>query len=139
MLGLEGAIAQELANQGFGTFDPLAPTADIRVGEEPNTPDNVITVFNVSGGRIPSEISEVWLLTVRVRNLSYEVASETLRNVARHLQEKGQGVFGDTTRIARLRASAPPAPLGRDQVRRFTVEQTFEALMKRSFQFDTTP
>jgi hypothetical protein len=133
-LGLEFGIAQDLETAGFGTYDPSDAESDIRVGEEPNKPDNVIVVLNTAGGRIPSEVSEEWLITVRVRDTSYEDAHERLRDIAIYLQEKGQGDFGGVN-VGRLAPSGTPAPLGRDDQRRYRVEQTFLALMKRSFTF----
>ncbi len=133
-LGLEGAIAQDLHDNGFGTYDDTDNDADIRVGEEPPRPDSVITILNVAGGRIPSRMSEEWLISVRVRDESYETANSRLRAIAIHLQEKEQGFFGNIN-IGRIAPSAPPTPLGRNEQGRHRVEQLFSVLMKRSFTF----
>ena len=133
-LGIEGGIAQDLETAGFGTYDPSDAASDIRVGEEPKSPDNVIVVHLAAGGRIPSKVSEEWLVSIRVRNTSYEAAHAQLRDIAIYLQEKEQGDFGGI-RIGRLEPTAPPIVLGRDDQRRHRVEQVFSALMKRSFTF----
>ncbi len=133
-LGIEAGIAQELDTAGLGTYDPNDAASDIRVGEEPATPDNVIVVLIAAGGRIPSKVSEEWLVTVRVRDASYETAHERLRDAAIYLQEKEQGDFGGI-RIGRLEPQSPPTTLGRDDQKRHRVEQVFSALMKRSFTF----
>lgn len=133
-LGIEGGIARYLSDEGFGVYDPNDPAADIRVGEEPADPDNVIVVLITSGGRIPNAVSEEWLVTVRVRDNSYETAQERLREVVINLQEKGQGDFGGIS-IGVLAPQAPPTELGRDDQRRHRVEQVFSALMKKSFTF----
>lgn len=133
-LGIEGGIAQDLETAGFGVYDPNDAAANIRVGEEPSSPDNVVVVHLSAGGRIPSSVSEEWLVSVRVRNTSYETAHEQLRDIAIHLQEKEQGDFGGI-RIGRLSPAAPPVVLGRDDQKRHRVEQVFSALMKRSFTF----
>jgi len=128
-LGVEGGIAQYFVDEGFGTL-----YTDIFVGEEPESPDSLIVVLNTSGGDIPSAVSEEWLVTVRVRDESYETAHSLHRDLAISLQEKGQGFFG-AMKIARLEPLAPPVTIGRDIQRRWRVEQIFRALMKRSFTF----
>lgn len=133
-LGIEGGIAQDLEMAGFGVYDPTSAAADIRVGEEPATPDNVIVVLLAAGGRIPSRVSEEWFVSVRVRDVSYETAHERLRDIAIYLQEKGQGDFGGIS-IGVLEPQGPPIGLGRDDQKRHRVEQVFSALMKRSFTF----
>jgi hypothetical protein len=134
VLGPEGGIARDLETEGFGVFDETGSTGTIFVGEEPTTPDNVIVVLNSVGGSFPSAVSEEWLIAVRVRNLDYEAAHVLLRQIAIYLQEKGQGGFGGI-RIGRLAPDGTPVTLGRDENRRWRVEQVFSALMKRSFEF----
>lgn len=133
-LGPEGGIARDLAAAGFGTFDVTDPASTIRVGEEPASPDNVVTVLNVPGGVPGDVVSEEWLIAVRVRDTSYEAAHSKLRDIAVYLQEKGQGDFGGI-RVAVLEPAAAPETLGRDDSRRWRAEQIFRLLLKRSFSF----
>lgn len=133
-LGPDGGIARDLAANGFGTFDEAGATGNIFVGEEPPRPDTVLVVLATAGGRMPSDMSEEWLITVRSRDPSYEQAFLTLRNAAIHLQDKYQGDFGGF-RIGRLAPSGTPAVLGRDDVKRWRVEQIFSTLFKRSLPF----
>jgi len=134
VLGPEGGIARDLEANGFGTFDETGSAGTIFVGEEPPQPDNAVVVLVSTGGAFPSAVAEEWLLTVRVRDLDYETAHTRMRAIAVHLQEKGQGDFGGI-RIGRLAPDGTPVTLGRDEVRRWRVEQVFSALMKRSFSF----
>lgn len=135
-LGPEGAIAQDLSDNGFGTFDPTGANAaaDIRVGAEPREPDNVVVVLLLPGGVIPDAVSEEWLVAVRVRDVSYETANERLRSIAIHLQDKEQGLFGGI-RIGKLTPASPPTIVSRDESGRWRTEQTFRLLLKRSFTF----
>jgi hypothetical protein len=134
VLGPEGGIARDLDTAGFGIFDEVGATGTIFVGEEPPAPDSLVAVLVDVGGRFPSTVSEEWLVTVRVRDPDYETAFVRMRDIAVYLQEKGQGDFGGI-RIGRLAPESTPVTLGRDDNRRWRVEQVFSALMKRSFSF----
>ena len=133
--GPEIGVARYLESESFGVFDEVgggSPT--IFVGEEPSSPANVVVVLMTAGGRIPSEVSEEWLLTVRVRDESYEQAHRRLRDIAISLQEKAQGDFGGIN-IGRLSPEGPPVTIGRNDQKQWRVEQIFAALLKRSFEF----
>lgn len=133
--GPEVGIARYLEAEGFGVFDEVGGAGGtIWVGEEPPTPATVVAILTTDGGRIPSEVSEEWLLTVRVRDPSYEQAHRTMRDIAISLQEKGQGDFGGIN-IGRLAPSGPPVSIGRDDQKRWRVQQGFTALLKSSFEF----
>ena len=134
LLGPEGGIARDLESHGFGTFDETGGSGTIFVGEEPPSPDSVVVVLNSVGGSFTSEVSEKWMITVRVRDVDYELAHRNLRAIAVYLQDKGQGNFGGI-KIGRLAPDGTPVTLGRDDNRRWRVEQVFSALMVRSFQF----
>jgi hypothetical protein len=133
-LGPDGNLARQLATAGFGVFDETGATGTVFAGEEPPDPDNVVTVLLSAGGRIPSAVSEEWLLTVRVRDEDPEAVNRRLRDITVYIQERGQGVFG-SLRFARIDAAGTPIPLSRDERRRFRVEQLFVVLTKKSFLF----
>lgn len=133
-LGPEGNIARQLATAGFGVFDEAGESGTVFAGEEPPTPDNVAVILATSGGTILSAVAEEWLVTVRVRDVNPEAADQRLRDIAVYIQERGQGQFGNL-RFARIDAVSTRIQLGRDEHRRFRVEQLFAVVMKKSFTF----
>lgn len=134
--GLANAIAVELAARGLGTLYGN-PAADVFVHEEPVEPDDVIVVFEVPGGSFPQQLAEEHLITVRVRDRDPERAEERLRSVQRELHETA-GLFGGIP-VAFVRATAPAAPLGRDDAGprggRWRWTQTFRVLARVNFDF----
>lgn len=129
-LGLEAAVAQYLADNGFGTF--LGADATIFVGQEPEAPDDTITIYPAGGQAYTDVLGENHRLQVRVRNTSYEACHETIRDVfiALHdLQGNLQGIP-----VARVTSLAPPSPIGQDtdeQGGRWRFTQLFDVITRR--------
>lgn len=147
-LPLAAAFARHLDQLGLGTFDEdgaAAATADVFAGEEPPTPDDVVTVVEIPGGRIPDRFGEERLIQVRVRATSYVAGQQRIQGVFNALHET-QGLVGDGTEAgsinaAFVRATTPWAPLGRDssgnEGGRWRFSATFRVLVKTGFAFAT--
>ena len=112
MPSLIEALGSYLDAQAAGTFDPTGanPTADIFVGEEPPTPDNLIAILATAGGNV-DKIQEDHLVEIRVRDLVFETGESRLRAVQLLLHETGGTLGGVRMRVT---ATSPYQYLGRD-------------------------
>jgi len=136
-LGVEQGLALAIIADGHAT----AISTDIFVGEEPPTPDNSITVLESAGGSFPSQITELHLITVRVRNTSYETGKALLRSIYQDLVAPSyahQGRLLGTIHAQSVRATAPGVPGGRDESSnggRWRFSQTFEVVTKQGLAY----
>ncbi len=136
-LGLANGIATLLSTTGHGVLYGN-PSASIFVHEEPPDPDASTTVFDIAGGSMPqTELSEEHLISIRVRDASFENGFTRLRAIQATLHNH----VGDTGGIlvAFIRATAPGAPLGRElgarDGGRWRMVQTYTVLTKLNFPF----
>jgi hypothetical protein len=129
MLGLDQAIAVQLKARGIGDLYSDDPAGSIYIGEEPETPDSTVTVLLEGGGAPTLTLAEEHLVTVRVRDASYETAHERMRAVYLALHEE-QGQWSGIP-VARVRANFPPLTLGRDASGRWRVTQSYTVLARR--------
>ena len=136
-LGVENGLALAIIADGHAT----ALYTDIFVGEEPEAPDNVITVLESAGGRYDSSVTETHIITVRVRNSSYEDGKALLRSIYEDLvafSPAHQGRLLGTISVQSVRATAPGAPGGRDDGPnggRWRFSQSFEVVTKQGFAY----
>ena len=132
-LGVENGLALAIIADGNAT----ALYTDIFVGEEPPSPDNIITVLESPGGRIINQITEAHIITVRVRNENYEDGKGLLHDISLGLvafSAAHQGRLIGTIPAQYIRATAPGVPLGRDEgpnSGRWRFSQTFEVVTKQ--------
>ena len=95
-------VAQLLIDLGFGTDPTLDGIWPIYVTEEPNSPDNVITVYDTVGtsdGRtqFDGEMQEHHGILIRVRSTTYPIGRTKARAIAVGLDET---VLRDTVGVA---------------------------------------
>ena len=130
---LDVEIAQFLKTSGFGSLhsDPVPVLRRVlHVGEEPESPDHVITVLEEGGGPPILTLAEARSFTVRVRHSDYLTAKETAQRIHRAFQEE-QGILSPAIMVARVTANSNPIHLGRDESKRHLFTQTFTALVKQ--------
>lgn len=127
-------IAEYLESKGRGFHTPAVGQAKtIFVGEEPPSPDSIIVILETAGGSFPDGrgLGQVSLVTIRTRDASY--ASGRARAHAVFLDLHGsQGLLGGVL-VARVDATAPLAPIGRDAAPsggRWRFTQTFEVFLR---------
>lgn len=129
---MDQEIAEYLKDQGFGDLysDPVPRLKKaIFVGEEPDDPENVITIREEAGGAPLLRLAETRSFTVRVRNEDYEDGKILAQQIHRALQDE-EGILSGV-KVARVTADTNPIYLGRNPDRQHVFTQTFTALTKR--------
>ncbi len=125
-------VAIYLSQQGFGRLsnDKTVPrrARNIYFIEEPEEPDNVITVLEEAGGPPVNTFGEQRSFTVRTRHVEPGEAQSLAQQIHRALHFQ-QGILQEI-QVGLISADTNPIPLGRDQNRRFIVSQTFSVVMK---------
>lgn len=125
-------VAVYLAAQGFGRLsdDRTVPrkARTIYFIEEPEDPENVITVLEEAGSGPVSTFAERRAFTVRTRHTDPAEAQSLAQEIHRALHF-AQGILQEI-QVGLIQADTNPIPLGRDQNRRFVVSQTFSVVLK---------
>jgi len=123
---------------GFRLYDDADATKrNIYVGEEPDTPDDVVTVFLEGGGLPigggpPNPVARQPAFTVRTRAPAYADAQERAHEANAILEYFEGTVHG--VPFFRIFANFEPLPLGRDREDRggrWIFSQTFRSVTKR--------
>jgi hypothetical protein len=128
---LDVQVATFLRDEGFGNLwsDEVPPIAKaIFVGEEPEEPDNTITIFEDGGGPPLNTFGETRSFTVRVRHTNY-LSGKTLAQQLHRALHFQQGILSSIG-VALIQADTNPISLGRDENRRHVFTQTFTATTK---------
>lgn len=125
-------VAVYLASQGFGRVsnDKTVPrrARNIYFIEEPESPDNVITVLEEAGSPPVNTFGERRSFTVRTRHEEPPEAKSLAQQIHRALHFQ-QGIL-QQIQVGLIVADTNPIPLGRDENRRFIVSQTFSVVLK---------
>lgn len=125
-------VAVYLAANGFGKLsdDNTVPrrARNIYFIEEPEDPDNVITVLEEAGGPPVNTFGENRAFTIRTRHEEPAEAQSLAQMIHRALHFQ-QGIL-QSIQVGLIQADTNPIPLGRDQNRRFIVSQTFSVVLK---------
>ena len=109
--------------------DDVPPIARaIFVGEEPEEPDNTITIFEEPGGPPTATFGEERVFVIRVRNVNFLDGKTIAQQIHRALHFE-QGILSSIG-VAIIQADAQTAALGRDRNRRHVFSQTFTATTK---------
>ncbi|MEE9244880.1 MAG: minor capsid protein [Gemmatimonadota bacterium] len=125
-------VAVYLASQGFGFLSDdktvMGNARNIFFIEEPEKPDNVITVLEEPGSPPVNVFGERRAFTVRTRHEEPAEAQSLAQEIHRALHFQ-QGIL-QSIQVGLIQADTNPIPLGRDQNRRFIVSQTFSVVLK---------
>lgn len=120
-------VSNLLVANGYGVFKSLTSDWGIFISEQPDSPDQCITIYDSSGSNLGKGMSGDTLIRpgiqIRIRSKTYPdgirkigVINSYLDNISRSPIYSGPSVIGYVQNITRLQDFLP---LGRDQVRRF--------------------
>lgn len=133
---LDEQIAAYLKTLDYSAVDPsFVPANQITFAEEPDSPDNVVTVYEEAGGARQHRFGEKRACSVRVRHNSYATGKSLAQFVGRALHEL-QDAAGSATiaglPVGRISADFSVIHLGRAEDRtRHLFTQTFTAISKQ--------
>ncbi len=94
-------IANLLVNKAYGTDPSLNQTWPIEVADEPDSPDNVITIYDtgsISSGRsmVDGQQLEHYSIQIRVRSQTHPVGWTKINQIAKGMDEN---IYLDTVTI----------------------------------------
>lgn len=126
-------IADYLAANGAGMFDPMDVTGDIFIADYPTDPDNVIYIRDTGGyGSITAIDDMRRTVQIIVRGSSYIEAHDRAWQVHNLLAQKDQPVQLAADRNAIIKSRNSPYPLGEDARGRQEFTTNYEMITSRS-------